>query len=91
MKDKDTEPDRRVVPRRRVLRGARIVFRDGFSVIDCLVRDESPTGARLRVASVIGIPDTFQLQIMGGVLRSCRVVWRKEQELGVSFAGLPSQ
>jgi hypothetical protein len=54
-------PDRKATSRRRVLKGGKIIFRAGFSVVDCVVRDDSPAGARLKIASVMGIPDVFQL------------------------------
>src|SRR4051794_13318826 len=39
------------------------VMLDGGGVIDCTVRDRSLTGARLKVVSVVGIPDRFGLLI----------------------------
>src|SRR5215469_14284121 len=51
--------ERRVSPRQRCLNGAKIVFNNNSSVIDCVVRDLSPQGARLLVASLVGIPDRF--------------------------------
>jgi hypothetical protein len=77
--------DKRAFARRRVLKGGRITFNDGRSTIDCTVRDLSDGGAKLRVASVIGVPDHFRLVVTGGEIYECRVVHRKENELGVSF------
>ncbi len=77
--------DRRRASRRRVLKGARIIFRDGYSVINCIVRDQSEVGARLKVDTVVGIPDTFRLQIMQAPPRDCRVVWKTGSEIGVEF------
>jgi hypothetical protein len=70
---------------RRVLKGGKIIFRAGFSVIDCIVRDESETGARLRLVTTLGVPDAFQLRIMKAEPRGVRVVWRNGYELGVEF------
>jgi hypothetical protein len=46
----------------------------------------SPTGARLKVVSPIGIPEKFDLAIEGAPVRHCRVVWRKPDQIGVEFA-----
>lgn len=43
-------------------------------------------GARLKVASIVGIPDSFQLAMDDGRKFACSVVWRTEAELGVAFA-----
>jgi hypothetical protein len=77
--------ERRSTPRQRTLKGGKIVFNAGRSVISCTVRSLSPAGARLTVASVVGIPDAFELQVMAEKPRPCRVVWRAAAELGVAF------
>jgi len=55
--------DQRRTMRQRRLNGAKIIFNDNASVIDCVLRDLSPEGAQLLVASPIGIPDLFELRI----------------------------
>ena len=55
------KPELRKETRRRVLKGAQIAFKGRGAVIDCMVRDLSDGGACLKVASPIGIPDTFEL------------------------------
>jgi hypothetical protein len=72
-------------PRRRVFKGAKVIFNGGASAIDCAVRDISDGGARLLVASAIGIPDSFELAISGEPLRQCRLIWRKTDQIGVAF------
>ncbi len=79
------DPDRRRVPRRRVLKGAQISFRGLRAAIDCAVRDISEKGARLIVESPIGVPDRFDLVQNGVAPRFCRVVWRKSTQIGVEF------
>jgi hypothetical protein len=71
--------------RRRVLKRAQINFRRGTAAIDCTVRDMSEDGARLLVASVVGIPDLFELAISGEPTRQCRLIWRKADQIGVAF------
>ncbi|MET3900496.1 hypothetical protein ABIB57_004462 [Devosia sp. UYZn731] len=80
------EEDRRAVIRHRTLKGARIVVNDGFSTYQCTVRNLSPAGAQLRVTSIIGIPDTFELLLDDKQTFACTVIWRRETELGVSFS-----
>lgn len=79
------EQDRRNAARRRVFKGAIIVFQDRASTIDCLVRDLSDRGARLKVESPIGIPDSFDLVLEAATVRNCRVTWRKASQIGVEF------
>ena len=76
---------RRTSPRQRRLNGAKIIFNSN-SVIDCVVRDLSPRGARLLVASPIGIPEQFDLRIdRTGVCHPSKVAWRKADKIGVVF------
>src|SRR5260370_29330534 len=58
-------------PRGRQLKKAKIAFNHRQSVIDCLVRNLSETGACLEVASRAGIPAAFELLIEGKTPRSC--------------------
>jgi PilZ domain len=78
--------ERRTKPRQRRLNGAKIVFNNNTSVIECVVRDLSAEGARLRVASPFGIPDLFELRIdrTGASYRS-KVAWRSADHVGVKF------
>lgn len=76
----------RAAPRRRVLKGGRIVINDGFSTFHCTVRNLSDTGARLKVAGIVGIPDRFQLVMDDGRNFACAAVWKTEFEIGVQFA-----
>ena len=56
------------------------------SAIDCLVRDLSDSGARLKFSGPITAPDTLELQIpvKGQTLRA-KVKWREAEEIGISF------
>jgi len=78
--------ERRKAQRSRTFKGGKIVFNDGRSVIDCTIKNLSPTGAALRIESTIGIPDDFKLVISpDNMTKACRVVWRKEDQIGVAF------
>jgi hypothetical protein len=79
--------ERRAVPRQRTYKGARISFAGDRSVINCIVRNVSSTGAALEVDSPVGVPDTFNLVFVGGEpYRMCQVMWRRGRRIGVKFA-----
>ena len=74
----------RIAPRKRVLKGGTIEFFGGG--IDCTVRNLSESGAALSVESPVGIPGEFNLVVAADqVNRACRVVWRKENRIGIRF------
>ena len=76
--------ERRAKPRQRILKAGTIEF-DGGS-IDCTIRNRSPTGAALDVASPVGIPHEITLNIVSSRERQrCHIVWRKEKRIGVVF------
>jgi PilZ domain-containing protein len=78
--------ERRARARERRLFGAKIVFNNNSSVIDCVLRDLCPQGARLLVPSTNGIPDQFDLRInRNGVCHPSKVAWRVNGQLGVTF------
>ena len=77
--------EKRAIPRQRVLKGGRIVINDGFSTFQCTVRNLSPAGAKLKVASIVGIPNTFDLVMDDGRKFACAAIWKTEFEIGVQF------
>lgn len=80
------DQEKRIAPRHRTLKGAKIVINDGFSTFQCTVRNLSASGARLKLVSIVGIPDTFQLVLDDGQKFECAVVWKTAVELGVRFS-----
>ena len=79
--------ERRELVRQRVLKAGKIAF-GRAGIIDCSVRNLSDRGALLQVESPLGIPDAFRLVIAPDPsARRCRVVWRKEKQIGVEFLG----
>lgn len=80
------EERRRPPARIRTLKKGRIAFNEHRSVIDCIVRNLSPRGACLMVATPFGIPESFDLVIDSDHLtKPARVIWRKDGQVGVSF------
>jgi PilZ domain len=77
--------EHRMLPRKRVLKAGTIRLLE--TEIACTVRNVSQTGAAVEAITPLFIPDRFILVIASdGLDRSCRVVWRKEKRLGVTFA-----
>ena len=77
--------EKRIAPRHRVLKAGTIEF--GGGAIDCTVRNLSDTGSALSVESPVGIPTEFSLIVISDqVNRMCRVVWRKDNRIGIRFS-----
>jgi hypothetical protein len=77
--------ERRKIQRHRTLKAGSIRF-NRASGIDCRIRNLSPAGACLEVASQLGIPDEFTLVVEHDHLRQkCYVIWRTSTRLGVEF------
>lgn len=75
----------RIAPRKRILKAGTVEF--GGGALDCIVRNLSETGAALEVLSPLYIPDRFTLHVQTEQLkRPCRIVWRKQKRIGVTFA-----
>ena len=79
--------EKRLSARRNTMIEARIVFDAGRRRMACIIRNLSDTGAKLEVASVAGVPNTFDLMAPGHRPHACRVVWRSLKEMGVEFVG----
>jgi hypothetical protein len=80
-----SESDKRIAPRRRVLKGARIVFNNDSSTVNCVVRNMSETGALLVVESSLGVPEEFHLVLDDGRDFWCRIARRNAGSLGVTW------
>jgi diguanylate cyclase (GGDEF)-like protein len=85
-------PDERVENRRRerrdrVLFRGRIILDDGFSTIDCVIRDLSPHGARVTVQDQAVPPRSFSLTVLdtGRVFEAVRR-WQHGQNVGLEFS-----
>lgn len=65
---------------------AAIVFDGGRSIIPCIIRNLSETGAKLEVSTTVSkVPQTFDLIVARVRPQRCQVVWRTVRELGVQF------
>jgi hypothetical protein len=72
--------------RQRVFLKGRIVFNNGSSSFDCLIRDMSSSGARLVMSDATTLPGAFDLYIPQKD-RTYRATlrWRREDGIGVTF------
>jgi hypothetical protein len=70
----------------RAFLGARILFRQGNSTLDCRVRDISLYGAKLVMSSTVALPEEFDLTIpQKGRRYRCVLRWRRADQAGVKF------
>jgi hypothetical protein len=77
--------ERRKIARHRTLKAGSISFNRAGG-IDCRIRNLSPVGACLEVASQLGVPDDFVLVVASDHLhKPCHVIWRTATRLGVEF------
>ena len=76
---------RRGQDRKTVLKGAKVVFNNGKSVLVCRVRDLSSDGARLEFPPRQALPDSFELHVTGQPVRQCERRWVRNNIVGVRF------
>ena len=85
MNPEDQGSERRDGRRRRMFKGARVVFNGGYSSFSCTIRNLTESGALLNFGDTLGIPSHFDLELEGGRRRPCTVRWRDGGLMGVSF------
>jgi hypothetical protein len=84
----DPADNQRVEPRKRVLKGAKLVFNGG--VIDCTVLDISAKGALVLLPAPMPLPEQVALHLSGGVIYNARRRWGRGQDVGFEFEEGPS-
>ena len=78
--------ERRLISRKRSLLQGRIFYNNRRSSVDCLIRDISDTGAKLKFSESIAVPEAMELYIPNKEeIRRARVQWRAGDEMGVAF------
>jgi hypothetical protein len=76
---------RRHTARHKTMISGKLVFNDMASAIDCIVRDLSETGARIKLAAPVQLPPVFILRFNDGHYHRCKVRRRTALEFGVEF------
>ena len=72
--------------RQRVLKKAIASYANRSITIECLVRDLSPGGVKLKLEQDLTLPDHFYLSIpMDGIAAECEVRWRNGNMIGAQF------
>jgi hypothetical protein len=80
------EENRRNERRQRVLKRGKILTNDGFSTVDCVIRDLSERGARVVVEAECATQLRFSLLFMDtGFEQHAERRWQKGREIGVRF------
>jgi hypothetical protein len=76
--------ERRNTTRRHTYLPAFLFSGAGTALGKCVVKDVSETGAKLVHSAPEELPDQLLLT-MGMDHKRCRVIWRRQKEIGVSF------
>ncbi len=80
------QADRRISPRRRVLKSGIATFNNRTAIARCTIREISETGARIQADDTRLIPERFDLvNEFDGLVAAVAVVWRRGAEIGVQF------
>jgi hypothetical protein len=78
--------ERRSSSRQKAFLQGRLYFNNRRNSVDCLIRDLSEQGAKLRFSSTIATPEVVELHIPNrDESYRARVEWRNGEEVGVSF------
>ena len=80
-------------PRRAVRKAVHVaawIEKEGNDLLElCTLIDISETGARLRIADVYNLPTDLTLHLARGSqnFQQCRVIWKRNNDVGVEFVG----
>jgi len=75
----------RISARRRTLKGGKVILSKS-TLIDCVIRDLSETGARLEFSGATSLPSEFKLQFAtSGEERLVTLTWQRGLSAGVHF------
>jgi PilZ domain len=76
----------RSVERIRSFLRARIIFNNRMSTIDCIIKNFSPTGAKIALNDTLAVPTEFEVEVpQKGRSFHARLVWRDKEAIGVEF------
>ncbi len=80
--------DHRNDRRQKQLKSGIIVLNDRCSTLACTIRDISETGARLKLGSVVNLPENFELIFVNErKIVPVQKCWHSHPECGVRFTG----
>jgi PilZ domain len=82
------EAEHRSGRRQKQLKSGIIVMNDRRSTLACTIRDISESGARLKLGSVVNLPQDFELILVNErKIVPVQKCWHSHPECGVSFTG----
>ncbi len=65
---------------------ARILFNNGASTIDCMIKNISAHGAKIEIAHSMSVPAEFNLEVpQRGRTYRAKMMWRAADSIGVEF------
>jgi hypothetical protein len=77
---------RKVQPRGRVFLGGKVVYEKGDLSYDCVIRDLTETGARIKLESDAPLPKQIHLiDYKKGIVHTAEIAWSTPPEHGVKF------
>ncbi len=83
---KNAMKDRRSRSRQKSFLQGRVYFNNRRSSLDCLIRDFSDFGARLKISESVAMPEVVELHIPNkDEAYRARVQWRTGNEVGLAF------
>ena len=78
--------ERRSTHRGRILKTGKLIH-DGHR-IDCIIRDISPLGARVRLGDSLQLPTELELLVVSDVeLHPAKLLWKSQKDYGLVFTG----
>ena len=78
--------ERRATPRARALKKGVIAYKDRYCSAECMIKNESETGALLVVGQNQVIPNVFELKVYPERdFRIVETIWRTPDTLGVRY------
>lgn len=84
----DNPAQRRISPRRRVLKKGVLGIGGQFAAQPCVVRNMSETGARIEFTGLLALPRNVTLHIeTDGFKVMCETVWQRPPYAGLRFIG----
>jgi hypothetical protein len=84
--------NKRVAPRQKTLKSAKVVHLTKWLAVDCAVRDISATGAKLQCKDQISVPDEMRFVLISdNTIRKAKVAWRHDDLIGIEFTSEPER
>lgn len=72
--------------RQRTMLGAKIIFNNRMSTLDCRIRNISREGAKVILGDHYAIPQVFEFHVpQKDDTYRARVIWRHDNEVGIEF------